>query len=135
MYTAETAVAHDEQVIARARNLGDRTHKIVNPVETRCPFAKRRERLFWIPPKRALSLARAVAENQVGLAQAARQKRFHRPEFHRVRPRLQDRKNPCSRADFSAQASNGRCDRRGVMSEVIVDGNAAALPARLHTPL
>ena len=128
MNAAEAAVAHDQHVIAGTRRACDRVDQLAE-IGVHFRFAAEwRQRLGCVPAE-----IPGVAIDVVGVVQARRQRRFHRPELHRVRARLHDREDARA-ADGTAQAVERRRDRRRMVREVVVDGDAADGAARFQPP-
>ena len=116
---AEPAVAHDEHMVAGLRRTCDRFGQRRKIVVYLHLSIERRERGGDIPTE-----IRRIAVNVIRINQAVRQRRFHHAKLHRVRTRFEDSQNARAAHGTAQTIDRGR-DRRGVMSEVIVDSDAA----------
>src|SRR5258708_12634150 len=100
MNTPESAVRHDEYLIAGLRLRDDRPDEPLQIVLDGCAIAQRRERSGGIPAE-----VRAIAKNLVRMLETHGQAILHQTGSHHLGTQLEDAQNP--RASYSVpQASN-----------------------------
>ena len=94
------------------------------------------QRLGRVPAQAA-----AVAKRQVGLLQRPGQLAFHAAQLHGVAARFEHSEDAaagrplgCS-GQLAAQAVDGGADRRGMVREIVVDGDAIGGAAHFHAAL
>src|SRR5438128_1915955 len=126
MNVTETAVAHDQHMIARPRFIDDCVDQRGNFAVHFGAATGRRQHRASIPGQ-----TRAVAVHAIGRDQASHERVFHRTEPHRIRSRL-DHGEDSSVAYLAAQPVDRGGDGRGMMREVVVDGDAIHRAAKLH---
>ena len=89
MDAGETAIAHDDDVIARLCAAPDRLNERIDVVMRLHPCAKRGQDLDRLPAQGLFTFALSITKNEVGVSQCLWQTRRHSAEFHRVGARFE----------------------------------------------
>jgi len=89
MDAGETAIAHDDDVIARLCGAPDRLNERIDVVMRLHPCAKRGEDLGRLPAQSLFTFALPITKNEVRVSQRLGQARRHGAEFHRVGARFE----------------------------------------------
>ncbi len=127
MDTAETAIAHDQDMVPRLRSLHYRNNQFFHVIKSAGFMLDGGKCLLRIPAEIG-----AIAEYAISLSQAVGQGCLHHAQLHGIRTRLQYCQN--TRITDAGPQPRNRCRNCGrVVGEVIINSDTVDHATRLHT--